>query len=376
MIAIGLVGCREMAGPTLGYLVIGLTGVALLGAFLPVGALQRQANHDNIWAPLLMSFVAIPIYATPMLAMSQLGMMFQHVNSIGAGFVLLIFGAGMNMGLMAWMFWNYGFKKSILWLSMLMIVVLGIAYGVDRPLAPKGIEPADHTHAFDIYCQPFHPDAKEIPKLILDKLHRDIMPFEWYSLGILGVFFALGLILRLADPLLKLEAWLEKPPASISTNRVDVVIPGFALALIALAGLMVLSVVGCYAYYPTPKEAFAEMYVIRGEALSGANSGDYTQAKYWLEQLDDWTRKVQVGVYLRNWSLSEYHNMRARIIREKMELLEHEVEELMLVKKRYQQEPTPENKDLLNQVQTDVRKMVSSVDRNYRRMRDAYCEEL
>jgi hypothetical protein len=64
----------------------------------PANSLQHTFNYDNPLAPLYMTGMAIPVYATPMLAMSQLGMMFQHANSIGAAFVLLVLGAGMNLG--------------------------------------------------------------------------------------------------------------------------------------------------------------------------------------------------------------------------------------------------------------------------------------
>ncbi len=94
-----------------------------------------------------MTAMAIPVYATPMLAMAQLGMMFQHANSIGAAFVLLVLGAGMNIGLVAWIYKEYGFRRATTWMVLLLAVVLGLAYGVDQPLFPKDIEPADHTHA-------------------------------------------------------------------------------------------------------------------------------------------------------------------------------------------------------------------------------------
>jgi hypothetical protein len=35
--------------------------------------------------------------------------------------------------------------------------VITFSYGIERPLYPTDIEPANHTHAFDIFCQPFSP---------------------------------------------------------------------------------------------------------------------------------------------------------------------------------------------------------------------------
>ncbi|MFM8805419.1 MAG: permease, partial [Planctomycetia bacterium] len=116
---------RETVGPTAGLIGIGILGVGLLAVILPAGSLQQSMAHDNPWSPLLMTGVAIPAYATPMTAMGQLGSMFQHGNSIGAAFILLTFGAGMNLGLMAWMWRNYGFRKLAVWFGLMLLVVVG-----------------------------------------------------------------------------------------------------------------------------------------------------------------------------------------------------------------------------------------------------------
>jgi hypothetical protein len=74
-----------------------------------------------------MTGLAIPVYATPMLAMTQLGMMFQHANSVGAAFVLLILGAGMNLGLLGWSMAEYGFRRGMAWLLLISSIALGLA---------------------------------------------------------------------------------------------------------------------------------------------------------------------------------------------------------------------------------------------------------
>ena len=45
-----------------------------------------------------MAGVAIPAYVTPLVAMSQLGSMFQHANSVGAASVLLTLAPGSTWG--------------------------------------------------------------------------------------------------------------------------------------------------------------------------------------------------------------------------------------------------------------------------------------
>jgi hypothetical protein len=94
-----------------------------------------------------------------------------------------------------------------------------------------------------------------------------------------------------------------------------------------LIGLVAFSVVGCYAYYPPQEEVFEEMRIVRAEALSAAATGNVKVAEHWITVWDDWTRKLQVGCYLRTGRLSDYQRIKARILRDKLELLEHEVAE-------------------------------------------------
>ncbi|MGE3779884.1 MAG: permease, partial [Pirellulaceae bacterium] len=158
VLAIGVACARELISPSLIYILVGLLGVAALSVVLPFGSLQTAAEHDDIWAPLFMALVAIPAYATPMTAMVQLASMFQHGNSVGAAFALLALGAGANLGLVTWTIRSYGFSRGLVWFGILVAVVIALSYGVDQPLYPHGVEPAGHTHAFDIYCCPF-PDG-------------------------------------------------------------------------------------------------------------------------------------------------------------------------------------------------------------------------
>ncbi len=99
---------RESIGATGGLALIAVSGTLLIGMLLPHGALQSSVEQNDPLAPALMTAVAIPIYATPMLAMSQLGMMFAHGNSPGAAFSLLLLGTGINIATLFWIAKNYG----------------------------------------------------------------------------------------------------------------------------------------------------------------------------------------------------------------------------------------------------------------------------
>ncbi len=323
-----LVHCaREMGGGSLGYMLAGLLGVGLLSTMLPIGSLQSDMGHDNIYAPLIMTAVALPAYASPMTAMGQLGSMFQHGNSIGAAFILLTFGAGMNLGLIWWMSRSYGLKSTGVWVSLLLAVVLILSYAIERPLYPKDAEPANHTHAFDIYCQPFDRGAGDLPASVWRKLKQDTQPYERVSLQIVGLLFLAGAALNIFDRNQRLEAWLGRPNAMGAKSRLNFNVPGPVLGLVALLCIVAISIVGCFAYYPDEKECLEELKIARVEAFSGALSGNHNQVARWIPICEDWLRRLQVGVYLRNGSLSDYHRARARVFQHYLELVEHEVEE-------------------------------------------------
>jgi len=350
MAALGVSAGKEATGGSLKLVVCGLIGVGLLGAIIPHASLQHHFNHDQPLAPLKMAALAIPVYATPMLAMSQMGMMFQHANSIGAAFVLLALGAGMNLGLIAWMLGEYGLKRSSVWMSILLVVVIGLGYAVDKPLFPQDVDPANHTHAFDIYGQPFSGASSfaTLATQTVEKLKRDIVPYEWYSLELLTLLLVAGCVVRLADRNGRLEAWIARTPEPSETGRMDMVVPPSVLGGLALVGLVIFSGVGCYAYYPPASEVFEEINSARVNALS---PGSVSHVVYHIDAYQEWTRKLEVGTFLRTGQLTDYQRWKARLVREHLEMLKHTVED---------------------GERDESRQWVSKVQRSHNRMRDAF----
>lgn len=326
MLSVLVHAARDLGGATLGYMLAALAGVGLLSAFLPIGSLQSDMGHDNPMAPLIMTAVALPAYASPMTAMGQLGSMFQHGNSIGAAFILLTFGAGMNLGLFFWMMRNHGLRPTCLWIGILLTVVLILSYSIERPLYPKDAEPANHTHAFDIYCQPFEKGSVGLPLTVWQKLRQDTQPHERVALQVVGFLLITGLLLNLMDPSHKFEQWLSRETTG-SGSRLNSRVPGPVLGMVALVTIIVLSIVGCFAYYPNERECLEEMRIARVEAFTGAISGNHNQVARWIPVCEDWLRRLQVGMYLRTGTLSDYHRARARVLQQYLELVEHEVEE-------------------------------------------------
>lgn len=74
------------------------------------------------------------------------------------------------------------------------------------------------------------------------------------------------------------------------------------------------------------RNCFAEARFIRADALSASNSGDHEQAKFWIPRWDEWSRRMEVGVYLRSDRVTPYQRMQVFLLRQKLDLLEHEVE--------------------------------------------------
>jgi uncharacterized membrane protein YraQ (UPF0718 family) len=348
MIAVAVAGLREMGGGSIAPIAIGLAGVALLAAVLPHGMLQSSAEGGDPWAPLMMTIVAIPAYATPITAMSQVASMFQHGNSVGAAFSLLVFGAGANLGIVAWMASNYGWRRTSVWFTILVAIVVALAYGVDRPLHPRGAEPAGHTHAFDGYCCPYQESTRSPAKATMETIFGKTLRHEWLGLGTLALLALAGLCLNRFDATGRIEAWLEQSPEE--KLKYDLVLPPAALGAISLVGLVAFSVFGCFLYYPPVEEILADLQAVNAEVVTAANSQNWEHALLWIPFYDDWTRKLQVSVVLRGGKISEYQRMRARILRDKLEILEHEVED----------QEVEESQKIAIEVQRSYRRLVAA----------------
>ncbi len=330
VVACGMFGFRELIGPTGGLYVVALLGLFVLGMILPHGALQSSVEQDDWLAPLKMAIVAVPIYATPMMTMSQLGMMFDHGNSPGAAFCLLLFGTGVNVGTLVWTMGNYGLRRTGLWFGTLFLIVVGLAYAVDKPLIPPGVEPAGHTHAFDVYTNPFHFGVPIDWTKCQEEVAKSMGIAEAIAFGLLVVGLVLGgLTVRFWGH--KLDAWsmVETSLEKITGQGFDRIVSPQLVGVVCVLGLIALSIVGCYAYYPDASESLEEMRLARTEALVAVASGNYKAALHWIPILDEWSRRLEVGSAIRNWELRPYQHVQAHLLREKLELLEHEIEHAM-----------------------------------------------
>jgi hypothetical protein len=359
MAAVALTAGRELVGPVLGYYVIGLLGVALLGALLPFGCLQSSLSHrrEPLLSPLLMAAVALPAYVAPMKAMMILGLMFEHGNSVGAAFVLFLLGGGLNLGLIAGVGRLYGLRPTLGWLGLVLGVVLVLGYVFERPLYFSQTEES-HTHAFDDFTSPFPFDltAAQVGKEVLPRVKQKAGAFESVSLICLGFLALLGVVARVWGRRVRVAAAAE-PPLPVSKGAVPFwhrPLPRPVLGFLALAGLCLFAGVGAYVYYPPPRAVFEEMTRVRADALTAATGGHREEAVRQIGRWDDLTRKLQVGVVIRTGKLDPQARQVAEDLRERLEQLRDA---------------------LLQQRLDDARAAVPQVEDSYRVCRRSYLGE-
>jgi uncharacterized protein len=335
--AVALSVCQQAASRSTLFILIAIVGVGILSMLLPPGCLQKAAGKNDMTAPLTMAAVATLAYITPMVAIVQIASMFQHGNSIGAAFTLLVLGTGVNLGLMAWIVANYKWKPSLIWLASLLGVVLLLGYAVDRPLQPKGVEPADHTHAFDVYCSPFQPGTADAAQAAV-KLVRDSWKAEELIALFAGlVFLTIGLALMRLDPK---DTWMKSLTRLDATGaegdeqqvlssglRKDIVLPNWVIALCSFVGLVAASILGCFLYYPPRSVIKDEMIAIHTELMTDAMSFQFEKVQYWIPIQEDWAHKLAVSAYLRGTPLTRFQKMKLQVLMSKMELLEHAAED-------------------------------------------------
>jgi uncharacterized protein len=320
LLAVLVSAACELTGPTLGYVLLAVAASGLVSTLLPNGMLQATMQHSDPTSPLLMAVVAAPVYMGPLPGMMRIGLMFEHGNSVGAAFVLLILGVSVNVGMIAWVVRSYGWRAALGWYGLVVSATLALAYAGEYPLY-RATEEAGHTHAFDDFTSPFHSGEAANPAMVWARLTQKLEVLEPVALAGLGVLALFGLAWRGLARRLPLEAFLtHQPPPVVKPQPVwNRPVPGPVLGGVALIGLVVFSVRSAYLYYPPPEQVFAEMARVRAEAVVAVRTGRHEEAIRRIQQWDLLTRKLQVGTYLRNGQLGTEAGEQAEAFRETLE---------------------------------------------------------
>jgi len=314
----------EMVSWSLVFIVIGIAASATTAVLFAHGSLQGETEPDKVFAPVFMAFYVTPVYSTPLLAMSQIGGMFQHGNSVGAAFSLLILGAGVNAGLLCWFGFAFGFRRFLAFLFLLFVMTIGLAYAMDKPLYPKGVTPSGHTHAFDVYTHPFQNSGGEkLYDRAFAEVRQHLDKNGSSGVTLLGILAIGGICLRLIGTWWDLPGWLQK--GSQSSSRWEIALPAWVIGIVACLGLIAVSVLGTYLYYPNPDLLLDDLSSINGNCVVAAKTGDWEGVEKWVLYCDDLSRRLEVGVFLRTGGVSEFQRAKAKVYRKKLDELRDDI---------------------------------------------------
>jgi uncharacterized membrane protein YraQ (UPF0718 family) len=317
LLAVALVAARGAVGLPASLALASALFNGLVAGLLPHGILGMTMRHDDWRSPALMAAMATPFYTGPLQGMMRIGLIFEHGNSSGAGFVLFELGIGVNLALLAWLAVRLGPARLCAWLGILLAAVVASGYAMEQPLY-FAHEEASHTHAFDDWTSPFvHGDRPGLTA-IFSKVSAKCGALEAVSIVALAVLAAVGIVVRIIDPREATEAWLAMP-ARRPSGLLSADVPPRVLGVVAMAVLVVFSIVSLYTFYPPHPEVLEEMTMVKTEALSAVMAGNKQEAVRQLEALDLLTRKLQVGIFLRTGRNDPETTRMADELRERVE---------------------------------------------------------
>lgn len=323
---------RTLIGPAGLYMLLGIGCTGLLSGLIPFGALSTTMRHEDWHSPLLMLLIGFPVYSGVLPGMMRLGLMFDHGNSVGAGFVLFELGVGFNLGLWFWLMHTFGYKRILIWIAVVISITLCMAYLSENTLY-FAKEQIDHTHAFDDWSSPFPSYADVQLTIVWKKLLQKIEILEPVALAVLVMLAGLGALLALLDRHHRVEAFLlaAPPPRTSPPSIWNREVPGPVLGVCILLGLIALSVVALFIYYPAPQDVFEEMTRVRADTWVAVRSQRGEEAVRLIERWDLLTRKLQVGDFLRTGRVDDEAVQKIVTLRESLEqlrdvLLDHELE--------------------------------------------------
>lgn len=325
LLLVGLWSSRASVGPSMLFILLALVVTGTISGLIPHGNLGQSMRHDDLYSPLLMAVIAIPAYSGPLPGMMRLGLMFEHGNSVGAAFVLFELGIGINIGLILWLLFMTGKSKILLWFCLVCACTVGVGYSMEMPLY-RAQEEASHTHAFDDWTSPFYSFQDANLEGLRIKILEKSGPLEVFAMSNLAVLMLSGMLLNLLDPWGKLESWCNKKLEN--AHSIDGVgaflqwnVPGPVLGFIAFLGLLVFSTIALFIHYPDRRLAFEDIARIRTEGLVAVRTGNWLEAVKRLEEWDQLTRKLQVGVFIRTGSIDPKKSRIAENLRESIEVI-------------------------------------------------------
>ncbi len=304
---------RGLVGPVFVDYGLALLAVGFLGAFLPYGVMQTGMTRDNIFAPIIMGLVAIPVYVTPTDVMMHFGQIVRDGYSLGAAFALIVLGAGANVGVANWLRRDYGSRPLMLFVGLLIGTTLVIGFTADRTIIHGKATIEDHTHAFDAFTRlATVPPEEAGPAWVVAEVgasirkHEASVAAEVGGLILLSLMMGSGLVLHFSGDRFRVEHLLQ--PSTESESKTSpawnpALSPGQVVAA-GVVGVIGLAVVALYIFYPKPSDLIAEMRVIRVEAYDAVRFEDITEFRRRTTQWKRQAEKLPTSTRIRGGSVS------------------------------------------------------------------------
>lgn len=311
---VGDTAARSLVGPAMVDYGLALLAVGFLGAFLPHGVLQTGMTRDNVLAPVIMGLVAIPVYVTPTDVMMHFGHIVRDGYSLGAAFALIVLGAGANVGVANWLRRDYGIKPLLLFVGLLIGSTLVIGFTADRAIVHGNATKEDHTHAFDAFTRLAEVSADEAgPAWVVREVRASIEQHEAsgmaeiVGLGLLGLIFVVGVVLRLTGDRFSVEHLLKSDGLDerLTAPSWDPTLSPRQLVVISAVGVIVLAAVGLFVFYPDPSNLMDEMRIIRVEAYDAIRAGDVEEFQRRTAQWRRQAEKLPTSSMIRGIEVSD-----------------------------------------------------------------------
>lgn len=297
---VGDTAARSLVGPAMVDYGLALLAVGFLGAFLPHGVLQTGMTRDNIFAPVIMGLVAIPVYVTPTDVMMHFGHIVRDGYSLGAAFALILLGAGANVGVANWLRRDYGFRPLMLFVGLLIGSTLVIGFTADRTIVHGKATMEDHTHAFDSFTRLAEVSSSEagLPWVVRKvretiQKHEAAGMAEVVGLGLLGIIFLAGVFLRVTGDRFRVDHMLKaraEDSKELTAPSWDPTLSPRQLVVISAIGVVILAGIGLYVFYPDSNSLMDEMRVIRVEAYDAIRAEDKDEFQ---RRLSQWRRQAE-----------------------------------------------------------------------------------
>ena len=192
-------------------------------------------------------------------------------------------------------------------MALLFGTVLAVAFMIEKPLYLPGQDEQNHTHAFDLYTSPFHGGESGLAATVVSRWQAGIGLDGKCGLIGLAALLVLGGSVHLLDRKWSADAFFERGAEDSfrATSLSGRALSPSVLGGTALTGLVAFSIFACYIVYPEPKETLEDMRIVGVVALTSAISGEWETAERHLKIWEDLSRKLEVGVFLRQFGLSD-----------------------------------------------------------------------